>query len=58
MITATCSFAEAQQTATVKNVAEFEKALQNVQPGESIVLANGVWTDAELLFEANGTAER
>ncbi|MBU2946402.1 polysaccharide lyase 6 family protein [Zobellia uliginosa] len=58
MITATCSFAEAQQTATVKNVAEFEKALQNVQPGESIVLANGVWTDAELLFEANGTAEK
>lgn len=52
------SFATAQQIDTVKNVTEFEESLQKVQPGDSIVLANGTWMDSELLFEANGTAEK
>lgn len=43
---------------TVKNVAEFEEALANVQPGDSIVLANGTWMDSELLFEAKGTEDK
>jgi len=47
-----------QQMDTVKNVTEFEEMLQKVQPGDSIVLANGIWMDSELLFEANGTAEK
>ena len=42
----------------VHTVEEFEAKLKQVQPGDSIVLANGVWTDAELLFEANGTSEK
>ncbi len=52
------SCATEQQIDTVKNVAEFEEMLQKVQPGDSIVLANGTWMDAELLFEANGTADK
>ncbi|MDO6473382.1 chondroitinase-B domain-containing protein [Maribacter sp. 1_MG-2023] len=51
------SFSTPQQTYNVKNVAEFTAILQKVQPGDSIVLANGIWMDSELLFEANGTAE-
>jgi len=47
-----------EQIETVKNVAEFEERLKNIQPGDSIVLANGVWTDSELMFEANGTADK
>ena len=41
----------------VKNVSEFKDAVANAKPGDSIVLANGVWKDAELLFEAEGTEE-
>ncbi|MDM9630892.1 chondroitinase-B domain-containing protein [Robiginitalea aurantiaca] len=39
----------------VKSVEEFENAVENAKPGDVIVLANGVWKDSELLFEANGT---
>lgn len=41
----------------VKNVEAFNQAVGNAQPGDVITLANGVWKDAELLFEANGTPE-
>jgi poly(beta-D-mannuronate) lyase len=51
------SFTPTPPSNLVHTVAEFEAKLKQVQPGDSIVLANGVWTDAELLFEANGTAE-
>ncbi len=51
------SFTPSPSSNLVHTVEEFEAKLKQVQPGDSIVLANGVWTDAELLFEANGTAE-
>ena len=41
----------------VHDVEEFNKALINVVPGATIVLANGIWKDAELLFEAVGTED-
>ena len=43
---------------TVETINDFNKAVANAQPGDEIVLKNGVWTDAEFLFEANGTAEQ
>ena len=39
----------------VKNVSEFDKAVQNAKPGSKIILANGQWNNAELLFEGQGT---
>lgn len=42
----------------VTSVAEFDNAVKNASPGSTIVLANGVWQNAELLFEANGTADK
>ena len=42
----------------VKSVEEFNVAVKNLQPGDSIVLANGIWDNAELLFEGKGTAEK
>ncbi|MCM4151463.1 DUF4957 domain-containing protein [Arenibacter sp. N53] len=42
----------------VRTVEEFNDMVSSAQPGDSIVLANGVWENAELLFEANGTAEK
>ena len=41
----------------VKTVDEFNEVLKTAMPGDKIVLANGTWTDAELLVKAKGTAE-
>ncbi|WP_435133078.1 chondroitinase-B domain-containing protein [Formosa sp. A9] len=41
----------------VSNVEAFNTKVVNAKPGDEIVLANGVWTDAELIFEAHGTKE-
>ncbi len=42
---------------TVKTVDEFNHAVKNAHPGDVITLANGVWEDAELVFEGKGTKE-
>lgn len=39
----------------VASVDEFNRAVAQARPGATIVLANGIWTDAELLLEGNGT---
>jgi poly(beta-D-mannuronate) lyase len=39
----------------VKNVDEFNRAVESATPGTRIVLANGIWKDAELLFKGEGT---
>ena len=47
----------AQDRVMVQSVEEFNSAVSKAQPGTTIVLANGVWQDAELLLEGNGTAD-
>ncbi len=42
----------------VKDVEAFNLAVQNAQPGDKIILANGIWKDAELIFTGKGTAEQ
>lgn len=42
----------------VKNMDEFNQAVQAARPGDIITLANGVWTNAELVFTGKGTAEK
>ena len=51
------SFGNAQNT-TVKTLSEFNTAVANAKPGSVIILANGVWKDAELVFEGKGTADK
>ncbi len=41
----------------VKNVKELNEALAVVKPGGKIILANGIWKDAELLLIAKGTEQ-
>ena len=41
----------------VEDQSEYQEALSKVEPGDSIVLKNGVWSDFEILFEGQGTAE-
>lgn len=35
----------------VKNISEYNDAVSNSKPSDVIKLANGVWKDAELVFE-------
>ncbi|WP_165749659.1 chondroitinase-B domain-containing protein [Cellulophaga sp. Z1A5H] len=48
---------ESQKIEMANNVEEFNEMVKNLQPGDSIVLANGIWKDAELVFEGKGTKE-
>ncbi|ADV51464.1 Poly(beta-D-mannuronate) lyase [Cellulophaga algicola DSM 14237] len=48
---------ESQKIEMANNVEEFNEMVKNLQPGDSIVLANGIWKDAELVFEGKGTNE-
>lgn len=41
----------------VASVDELEAALEAAQPGDVFVMADGVWTDAELVFVGRGTAD-
>ena len=56
-LTFSCKENESNGLLLVKDVAEFNDAVKNANPGDVITLANGVWKDAELVFEGNGTEE-
>ena len=42
----------------VNNMAEFNEAVKSAQPGDVIVMSNGIWTDAEMDFKANGLVDK
>lgn len=46
----------AERRILVRNPAQYEKALSTVAPGDTIVLADGVWWDAQLDFHGTGRA--
>lgn len=50
-----CFSGEAKET-LVHNVAELQSAVKAAKPGDVIEMANGTWENAEILFEATGTA--
>ena len=37
---------------------EFNEAVKNAQPGDTIVMQNGVWNDFEMVLDAKGTKEK
>ncbi len=41
----------------VDDAAAIEAALERVQPGDELVMTDGVWRDQEVVFAAEGTAE-
>ncbi len=41
----------------VANIQELNSAIENVKPGDEIVLSNGVWKDVEIAFIGKGTKE-
>ncbi|GHA11480.1 hypothetical protein GCM10008090_21560 [Arenicella chitinivorans] len=46
------------ETKLVDDIAAYQVALNEVQPGDTILLKNGEWADFEILFEALGTADK
>lgn len=42
----------------VRDQAEYRKAAAKLQPGDTIMLANGTWRDFRILLEGNGTPDR
>lgn len=48
---------EAEGGVLVRTPDAFLEAMKSVEPGQRIVLANGVWTDFDALFEGEGTAD-
>lgn len=42
----------------VNNQAEYERVAAKLQPGDTVVLANGIWRDFEILFEAVGSKDK
>lgn len=47
-----------QEGTLVRDLDAFNEAVKQAQPGDKIILANGVWSDAELVFTGKGTAEK
>lgn len=48
----------AGRTVLVRGIAQFEQATATLQPGDTVVLANGTWRDARLLFKGKGKSGR
>ena len=41
----------------VKSVEEFNKAIAEASPGDTIIIGNGIWKDVELKFAAKGSSK-
>lgn len=52
----TCS-GENGTTYHVRDIDELNTAISAAGPGDKIIMANGIWKDVEIQFEAQGTAE-
>ncbi|MDE0451272.1 MAG: polysaccharide lyase 6 family protein [Gammaproteobacteria bacterium] len=57
-LTFVLSHAGLAETLLVGSQDEFEDAVDNLKPGDTIMLANGAWRDFEILFTGFGTAEQ
>ena len=46
-----------ENNVSVKNINELNEAVKNANPGDHIVLTNGIWKDVEIKFKALGTKD-
>ncbi|MFD0990795.1 polysaccharide lyase 6 family protein [Mariniflexile jejuense] len=58
IVLTSCSNKKNDTKNIVSNITEFNDAVSNAKPGDVIALKNGVWKDAELVFEGKGTKEK
>lgn len=41
----------------ISNITELNEAIENAQPGDNIILKNGIWKDVEIKFTGKGTKD-
>lgn len=46
------------ESALVRNQAEFASAVARLQPGDTLILADGEWRDFQIVFSGRGAADR
>jgi len=42
----------------VGTITQFDETIKNIAPGDSVILANGTWKDAELVFKGKGEKDK
>lgn len=58
LMLAGCVSPSASREYLVRNMPEYEKLVSTLAPGDIVTLADGDWKNAELIFEAHGTATK
>ena len=58
LLISSCKDSGIESSLMVKNKDELHKAIANAQPGDKIVLANGIWKDVQIQLTANGTKDQ
>ena len=57
VLTSSCS-KKKEEKSLVRTIEDFNTLVKEAKPGDVITLANRVWENTELLFQAKGTAEK
>ena len=57
LVLVSCSDKSAFKEIVVKSIDELNTAIRDANPGDNIVLANGVWKDVEIEFRGKGTKD-
>ena len=57
LVLVSCSDKSAFKESVVKSIDELNTAIKDANPGDNIVLANGVWKDVEIEFRGKGTKD-
>ena len=50
-----CNVNSKTKNSTVENLEQLQNAIKNAEPGEEIILKNGVWKDVQIMFTGEGT---
>ena len=58
LILALVSCAQNENPNLVRTIEEFDSVVATLQPGDKIILANGIWTDVEFKLKAEGLPDK
>ena len=58
LILALVSCAQNDNPNLVRTIEEFDRVVATLQPGDKIILANGIWTDVEFKLKAEGLPDK
>ena len=55
---ASCAQSESENPNLVRTIEEFDRRVATLQPGDKVILANGIWTDVEFKLKAEGLPDK